>query len=239
MTVSDEATTALAAGISTEEQESLILLEMLRQERLGYWTRSMELWQAIEARMGAQPLSDGGRATIRYLVNTPLKKRGWVRLRPHQKQGWLLTDEGRTQALRIESERTAAEHPPTVDAEDLERHVRELIKKGQVQKPIGSSNPVFVSTRGQRRPQRDPRVKAWVLQQAAGQCQLCGASAPFLTADGTPFLEVHHVERLADGGADTVENTAAVCPNCHRALHYSAKSETLAGKLRESLPLAR
>jgi hypothetical protein len=38
--------------------------------------------------------------------------------------------------------------------------------------------------------------------------------------DGSPFLETHHLIRLADGGPDTVENAVAVCPNCHRRLHY-------------------
>ncbi|WP_147195697.1 HNH endonuclease [Rummeliibacillus stabekisii] len=35
-----------------------------------------------------------------------------------------------------------------------------------------------------------------------------------------PNLEVHHIKRLADGEEDTVENAIAVCPNCHRELHF-------------------
>ena len=42
--------------------------------------------------------------------------------------------------------------------------------------------------------------------------------------------------RLADGGADVVTNAIAVCPNCHRALHYSTNRDELAsgiiGKVR-------
>ena len=30
--------------------------------------------------------------------------------------------------------------------------------------------------------------------------------------------------RLADGGPDTVENAVALCPNCHRRLHYSGEA---------------
>lgn len=68
---------------------------------------------------------------------------------------------------------------------------------------------------------RSAVVVAKVLERANGMCERCGAPAPFMRAsDGTPYLEVHHKVRLADGGEDTIENTIAVCPNCHRELHF-------------------
>lgn len=56
---------------------------------------------------------------------------------------------------------------------------------------------------------------------AAGMCDLCRQPAPFGTADG-PFLECHHVVPLAEGGPDVLENTVALCPNCHRRSHVLA-----------------
>jgi 5-methylcytosine-specific restriction endonuclease McrA len=68
---------------------------------------------------------------------------------------------------------------------------------------------------------RNPDVIAEVLLRAGGYCEACGQPAPFTRAsDGTPYLEVHHRVRLADGGDDTVENAIALCPNCHRKQHY-------------------
>lgn len=68
---------------------------------------------------------------------------------------------------------------------------------------------------------RNPDVVAQKLSEAKGKCQHCNKSAPFKRATtGTPYLEVHHLVRLADGGDDTVENTIALCPNCHRERHY-------------------
>ncbi|MFE8698260.1 HNH endonuclease [Cytobacillus sp. FJAT-53684] len=68
---------------------------------------------------------------------------------------------------------------------------------------------------------RNAVVIAEVLIRANGVCEKCGKEAPFKRAsDGSPYLEVHHKERLADGGEDTVENAMAVCPNCHRELHF-------------------
>ena len=71
---------------------------------------------------------------------------------------------------------------------------------------------------------RNPDVVAETLNRANGVCGSCGARAPFKRAsDGTPYLEVHHKKRLADGGADIVENAIAVCPNCHRRAHFGLK----------------
>lgn len=68
---------------------------------------------------------------------------------------------------------------------------------------------------------RNPDVVAEVLLRANGFCERCANEAPFTRAkDGTPYLEVHHKIRLSDGGEDTVENAIALCPNCHRELHF-------------------
>ncbi|MDV1267678.1 HNH endonuclease [Citrobacter freundii] len=69
---------------------------------------------------------------------------------------------------------------------------------------------------------RNPYVVAEVLLRANGKCQSCKRDAPFLKEDGTPFLEVHHIEWLSKGGEDSVENAIALCPNCHREAHYGA-----------------
>ena len=67
---------------------------------------------------------------------------------------------------------------------------------------------------------RSPYMVAEVLLRANGKCQSCRCDAPFLKEDGTPFLEVHHIEWLSKGGEDSVENAIALCPNCHRQAHY-------------------
>ena len=32
-------------------------------------------------------------------------------------------------------------------------------------------------------------------------------------------METHHIEWLSKGGSDTIDNTVALCPNCHRKMH--------------------
>lgn len=68
---------------------------------------------------------------------------------------------------------------------------------------------------------RNADVIAEVLERARGRCEACGNPAPFVRAsNGTPYLEVHHVVPLFQGGADIVSNALALCPNCHRKEHF-------------------
>ena len=74
---------------------------------------------------------------------------------------------------------------------------------------------------------RNPDVVAEALFRANGKCSLCHKDAPFCKPDGTPYLEVHHWTSLADGGEDTIDNAAALCPNCHKEAHYGTNSKII------------
>ena len=74
---------------------------------------------------------------------------------------------------------------------------------------------------------RNPDVVAEVLLRAKGICENCNSEAPFIRkSDGSPYLEVHHRIHLANGGEDTVENAIALCPNCHRKMHFGSVATT-------------
>lgn len=83
--------------------------------------------------------------------------------------------------------------------------------------------------------ERSQAVRDYVLLRAAGVCELCDHTAPFLRAGGTPYLEPHHVTRLSDGGPDHPHFVAALCPSCHREVHYgehaAAKNQLLRDRL--------
>lgn len=72
---------------------------------------------------------------------------------------------------------------------------------------------------------RNADVVAEALHRANGICEKCGDPAPFIRRlNGMPYLEVHHIVQLAHKGKDVLENTIAICPNCHREEHYGPKS---------------
>jgi 5-methylcytosine-specific restriction endonuclease McrA len=45
----------------------------------------------------------------------------------------------------------------------------------------------------------------------------------FKCADGTHYLEAHHILALADGGADLMTNVIALCPGEHREAHFGER----------------
>jgi ADP-ribosylglycohydrolase len=78
---------------------------------------------------------------------------------------------------------------------------------------------------------RDAAVAEYVKRLAKGQCDLCEKPAPFKNNRNEAYLECHHIIWLAAGGEDTIANTVALCPNCHRKMHvlnHKADKEKLA-----------
>jgi 5-methylcytosine-specific restriction protein A len=69
--------------------------------------------------------------------------------------------------------------------------------------------------------ERSIAITQYARARAAGRCEGCQQPAPFTGISGAPFLEVHHVRRLSDGGPDHPRWVVAICPNCHRRAHYS------------------
>lgn len=97
-------------------------------------------------------------------------------------------------------------------AEDREKRLKRLSHAPVLPEKVQTVSQGF---------RRNPDVVVEVLSRAKGICESCGKPAPFLRArDGRPFLEIHHVVTLANGGTDTVENAIALCPNCHRKKHH-------------------
>jgi 5-methylcytosine-specific restriction protein A len=79
--------------------------------------------------------------------------------------------------------------------------------------------------------QRSRDVRDYVLARANGHCEGCQNPAPFMRADGTPYLEPHHTTRVSDGGPDHPAHVIALCPNCHRRVHAGADGVTYNGQL--------
>ncbi len=142
-------------------------------------------------------------------------------------------DRFNAEIVAIASERLGQEENvlgPTADPLELDRKVKLLLERSYLPFPQGTVSPqkvVASSTVFSRL----PGVKAFVLKRAGGRCESCAAPAPFKTSLGLDYLEVHHMKTLAQGGSDRVQNTVALCPNCHRALHYASNAAELANRV--------
>jgi 5-methylcytosine-specific restriction protein A len=116
--------------------------------------------------------------------------------------------------LPLQSIDTINEQYEKEEEEALHRSIEELEKKA-AQSP---ENPVqkVVTTSVYS---RNPNVGALAKLKAEGICQLCNNPAPFTGKNKMPYLEAHHIVWLSEGGTDIIENTVALCPNCHKKMH--------------------
>lgn len=69
---------------------------------------------------------------------------------------------------------------------------------------------------------RNPDIVELTLLLARGKCNKCKRDAPFHKPNGQPYLEVHHILPLSQGGLDEPNNVEALCPNCHREKHFGS-----------------
>ena len=68
---------------------------------------------------------------------------------------------------------------------------------------------------------QNPYVVAGALVRSKGLCEMPRCARPlFNREDGAPYLEVHHIIPLGENGDDILVNAAALCPHCHRELHF-------------------
>jgi len=126
-------------------------------------------------------------------------------------------------------ESTTSSKPPAT-ASDL-RTLRAKAEAAASDEPTRDTS----STGGGSRYQRSSAIKKYVKARADGVCEACGDPAPFETPDGQPYLEAHHVDELGQGGKDHPDKVAAVCPTCHKRIHYGEDGDTLNEALRERL----
>ena len=75
---------------------------------------------------------------------------------------------------------------------------------------------------------RNPYVAELTKRRSKGICELCKNAAPFNDTAGKPYLESHHIKWLSRKGPDIIENTVALCPNCHKKMHIVDSDKDIA-----------
>ena len=70
---------------------------------------------------------------------------------------------------------------------------------------------------------RSRMVRDYVVHRAKGRCEYCGEQG-FLMANGSRYIEAHHILGLGANGPDTVANVIGLCPGHHREAHFGEKA---------------
>lgn len=234
-------------GVDAEELEQLLAKSYLTPPlaRSQYAPLGAHLWASSLSRftMTLEEIAALGIA----LPPEASRPQFWANVRNHHptrrgqwlEQGWRAFYVRDTRAVqfakllpRREDEGTPSQEVSLALA--VERERLRLARTGEAPKTVTSPARVGQAVVSVFR--RRASVIAFVLNEAKGRCECCDQPAPFLHAEGWPFLEVHHVRFLSQGGPDDASNAAALCPNCHRALHHGRFADASRAKLISSIP---
>ncbi|MUK70323.1 HNH endonuclease [Aliivibrio fischeri] len=199
-------------------------LEMHHNDKNNIPYRKSHYYQDLSKRFGRTPKAYGRRMSNISYVFTLMELPIVIGLSP-------LSNVGANHAQLIERLVSEKTNKPFLNICQFEIHTQKILNsKKKPEKPKGNKEPSYLETTTKVY-QRSGKIKGWVLRRAGKYCELCKQEAPFKKENGSYYLEVHHLLRLKDGGSDTVENCAALCPNCHRKLHYSQERKMLSREL--------
>jgi len=83
---------------------------------------------------------------------------------------------------------------------------------------------------------RNNALRTLVKRRAQYSCEMPSCDyVGFEQENGERYIEVHHLIPLSQGGEDSLSNTVALCPTCHRKLHYASNKKELQQILKEYL----
>lgn len=80
--------------------------------------------------------------------------------------------------------------------------------------------------------ERSRLMAEYALARSSYICEGCLNPAPFIRRNGQPYLEIHHIIELANGGGDHPANVAAVCPNCHTRITHGKDGRELNSEIK-------
>jgi 5-methylcytosine-specific restriction endonuclease McrA len=122
---------------------------------------------------------------------------------------------------------------PTVDSSNDNRDLGDLRERAEA--ASSEADAVGTYERTVAAYNRSETVREYALARADGHCEGCGEPAPFLDRDAAPYLQVHHIHELSEGGPDTPETVIALCPNCHYRVHHGRDGEAFNRELAHRL----
>lgn len=202
-------------------------VEMLALERLGEKVVKKRYYESLSSQFNRSAKAFEYRMQNISYVYSILGRKWLTGLKPAEHVG--------VNVLAV-IEELISEHEGTVVTPEVNFHeeITTLRRSKNLNVPAGIEQPLRQS-RASTVYSRDSSVVAWVLDNSDGKCEVCHSNAPFTKQNGDHYLEVHHLLRLADGGSDTISNAVAVCPNCHRELHYGIRRQEILEHLFENI----
>lgn len=241
-------------GISTPKNYPIIFLFTSDAgEQHGYKDEYREdgvFWYTGEGQVGDMKMASGNKAILEHSKNNKVihvfeyTKMAHVRYigsaeclgfheetRPDRKRNDRTAIIFHLDINSVERKNSVSEPPASYGTKDVRKLKKKSLKELRQEALDAAPNSATLKEKRETAYYRSQALKLYVIARSKGLCEGCGNAAPFKTKHG-PFLECHHLHRLADGGPDEPKNVVALCPNCHRRAHYAKDAEAYNNQLK-------
>ncbi|MFC4321316.1 HNH endonuclease signature motif containing protein [Litchfieldia salsa] len=240
-------------GISNSKDHPMIFIFTGKSgENYGYedgWQDNTTFYYTGEGQVGDQEFKEGNKALRDHLANgkelflfEKSDRSGYYELINqfnctgyHLKNG--KDKNGSTREIIIFELEVVGEYNQTLIKETNEDILNKTLEELR-QLAINTVNNTHTPNLQQQKSnvyKRANAIKVYALKRANGICESCDEEAPFIGVNNQPFLEVHHLNRLSDGGIDHPVNVAAICPNCHRRSHHGKDQTSFNNRIKEKI----
>lgn len=148
----------------------------------------------------------------------------------YTKKSWVKGEETRQVIFNL----TPISDPPGGSVENAAHELLDLNLNDLRAQAYGAAKEIPGKTPSERKVfERSALIVAYALKRAQGVCEDCRSKPKFRSKKtGNPYLEVHHIDRLTDGGPDDPKRVAAICGDCHDWIHRGEGGHVKNAKLR-------
>lgn len=241
-------------GISTPKNHPVVFIFTSDVgEQHGYKDEYRDdgvFWYTGEGQVGNMKMASGNKAILEHIENHKIihvfeyTRKAYVRyvgsaeclgyheeVRPDREGNERVAFVFHLDVDSVKAKDSVSEPKPSYGSKDAKKLKNKSIK--ELRQAALETAPNNASSKQKRETAyyRSQALKLYVVARSNGFCEGCREKAPFDTKNG-PFLECHHVHRLADGGPDHPKNVVALCPNCHRRAHFAKDAEAYNSKLK-------
>ncbi|EEF80068.1 HNH endonuclease [Methylophaga thiooxydans] len=227
-------------GISTPQDEDVIFIFTSEGEENSYkdeYRPDGTFWYTGEGQVGDMQMKNGNKAILNHKANNKIIHAFEYTRKAHVRymgQAELLGYHEEVRPDKHGEDRSAIIFHLDIDScpdipgsstttistfspKDLRKKSLLELREAALEKPSHTKN---ASERRQSAYYRSKALRLYVRKRAGGKCEACAVPAPFESRKG-PYIECHHLHRVADGGPDHPMNVIGLCPNCHRRAHYA------------------
>jgi len=195
--------------IATSKGIRVFLLKTIEGEHWAGWLRTEQIEEASEKDVRLKPMLAEPAGKIVFGIPLALDTSSLEN--PFRLNSFGKTDADEDSASPEKSVKKSYGKKPSKSEEEL---AEDLFKDDTPPEAAKKTQKIIETFERNRKAVRD-------LKRLYKTCQITGDDFVFSKVNGEPYLEVHHLVPLGEGGFDNSTNLVVISAHIHRMLHYA------------------